>query len=128
MLQNLAIQDFVIVSQLDLDLAGGFTVLTGETGAGKSILLDALGIAMGEKADSSLIREGCSRASICANFYIPPSLQETIHPWLEEFSFPLGDEGSSIQLKRIIESSGRSKAYINGSQATLQQLKNLANN
>jgi DNA repair protein RecN (Recombination protein N) len=125
MLQTLDIRDFVIVSHLELDLANGFTVLTGETGAGKSILLDALGIAMGEKADSSLIREGCSRAIICANFFIPDYLQKTINPWLDHFSFPLGEDECTVQLKRVIETTGRSKAYINGSQATLQQLREL---
>jgi DNA repair protein RecN (Recombination protein N) len=125
MLQNLDIRDFVIVKQLELDLSNGFTVLTGETGAGKSILLDALGIAMGEKADSSLIRESCTRASICANFYITPSLQATINPWLTNADFPLEEAGSALQIKRTIESSGRSKAYINGHPATLQQLRDL---
>lgn len=125
MLQSLEIRDFVIVRQLELDLSHGFTVLTGETGAGKSILLDALAIAMGEKADSSLIRETCSRAQICANFYISESLQKILNPWLEEFGFPLEDGGKYVQLKRIIESTGRTKGYINGSNATLAQLRDI---
>jgi DNA repair protein RecN (Recombination protein N) len=125
MLQSLEIRDFVIVRQLELDLSHGFTVLTGETGAGKSILLDALAIAMGEKADSSLIRETCSRAQICANFYISEALQKILNPWLEEFGFPLEDGGNYVQLKRIIESTGRTKGYINGSNATLAQLRDI---
>ena len=125
MLQSLEIRDFVIVRQLELDLSHGFTVLTGETGAGKSILLDALAIAMGEKADSSLIRETCSRAQICANFHISGSLQKILNPWLEEFGFPLEDGGNYVQLKRIIESTGRTKGYINGSNATLAQLRDI---
>ncbi len=125
MLQSLEIRDFVIVRQLELDLSNGFTVLTGETGAGKSILLDALAIAMGEKADSSQVREGALRAQICANFYISESLQNDINPWLEERGFSLEEDGGFLQLKRIIETSGRSKAYINGSSATLGQLREM---
>jgi len=125
MLQSLDIRDFVIVRELELDLTRGFTVLTGETGAGKSILLDALAIVMGEKADSSQIREGCTRAQICAIFTISESLKAIFNPWLDEHGFSLEDEGNSIQLKRIIESSGRSKAYINGENATLSQLRDI---
>jgi len=125
MLQSLDIRDFVIVNHLELDLMNGFTVLTGETGAGKSILLDALAIAMGGRADSSLIRENCTRAHICANFYIPTEMQVLINPWLEEFGFTTEDDGHTIQLKRIIEASGRTRAYINGSNATLHQMKEL---
>ena len=125
MLQSLEIRDFVIVRQLELDLSQGFTVLTGETGAGKSILLDALAIAMGEKADISQIREGCSRAQISANFTIPESLKNNIETWLEEFGFTNEDDHQSLQLKRIIENSGRSKSYINGFSATLSQLREI---
>ena len=125
MLQSLDIRDFVIVRELELDLTRGFTVLTGETGAGKSILLDALAIVMGEKADSSQIREGCTRAQICAIFTISESLKAIFNPWLDEHGFSLEDEGNTIQLKRIIESSGRSKAYINGENATLTQLRDI---
>ena len=125
MLQSLDIRDFVIVNHLELDLMNGFTVLTGETGAGKSILLDALAIAMGGRADSSLIREGCSRAHICANFSISTEMQVLLNHWLEEFGFPLEDDGHTIQLKRIIEGSGRARAFINGTNATLHQMKEL---
>ena len=125
MLQSLDIRDFVIVRELELDLTRGFTVLTGETGAGKSILLDALAIVMGEKVDSSQIREGCTRAQICAIFTISESLKAIFNPWLDEHGFSLEDEGNLIQLKRIIESSGRSKAFINGEIATLTQLRDI---
>lgn len=125
MLQSLEIRDFVIVRQLELDLAQGFTVLTGETGAGKSILLDALAVAMGEKADSSQVKDGAARAHICANFAISSVLQQHINPWLEAGGFSLEDGGNYIQLKRIIEASGRSKAYINGANATLSQLREI---
>jgi DNA repair protein RecN (Recombination protein N) len=125
MLQSLDIRDFVIVRELELDLTRGFTVLTGETGAGKSILLDALAIVMGEKADTSQIREGCTRAQICATFTISESLKSIFNPWLDEHGFSLEDDGNLIQLKRIIESNGRSKAYINGENATLTQLRDV---
>jgi DNA repair protein RecN (Recombination protein N) len=75
MLHSLALRDFVIVDQLELDFTEGFSVLTGETGAGKSILLDALGLALGERADSSQIREGCQRAEITAIFRIDNRLE-----------------------------------------------------
>jgi len=125
MLQYLDIRDFVIVRRLELDLSKGFTVLTGETGAGKSILLDALGIALGEKADNSFIREGAERASISALFSITQALRNHLDPWLESASFPLAEDGEIIQIKRVIEANGRSKAYINGHTATLQQLREL---
>ena len=123
MLQSLDIRDFVIVDHLELELGSGFTVLTGETGAGKSILLDALALTMGERADISQIREGCTRTEISANFYIAEQLVPTLSELLETHGFPLEQEGRSILLKRTIDQSGRTKAYINGSSATLGQLK-----
>lgn len=125
MLQSLDIRDFVIVDRLELELGRGFTVLTGETGAGKSILLDALSLAMGERADPSQIREGASRAEIVASFVIEPELQDGIASWLDENGFPSEDDGNLIQLKRVIDSNGRNKAFINGSTATLTQLRHL---
>ena len=82
MLQRLDIRDFVIVHQLELEMGPGFTVLTGETGAGKSILLDALSLTMGERADVSQIREGCDRSEICATFYIASAILSPITLWL----------------------------------------------
>lgn len=123
MLQTISLRDFVIVDQLELDFSSGFTVLTGETGAGKSILLDALGLVLGERADSSQIREGCHRAEISALFRIEPELVKPFSHWLDEQGFPLEDEGQSLLLKRAIESNGRSRAFINGSVATLSQLR-----
>lgn len=123
MLQSLFIRDFVIVDCLELELGKGFTVLTGETGAGKSILLDALSLAMGERADPSQIREGCNRAEISAQFFIEPSLQTKINPWLDENGFELEENGASLQLRRVIDANGRTKAFINGSTATLTQLR-----
>ena len=125
MLQSLDIRDFVIVDRLELELGRGFTVLTGETGAGKSILLDALSLAMGERADPSQIREGANRAEIVASFTVEPELQESLNTWLDDNGLPSEEDGAAIQLKRIIDSSGRTKALINGSTATLTQLRNV---
>ncbi len=123
MLQTISLRDFVIVDQLELDFAAGFTVLTGETGAGKSILLDALSLVLGERADSSQIREGSSRAEISALFQIGPELIQSFGQWLDGQGFPLEDHGQSLLLKRTIESNGRSRAFINGSIATVTQLR-----
>lgn len=126
MLRSLYIRDFVIVDELDIDLESGFTVLTGETGAGKSILLDALSLAMGERADPSQIREGKNRAEISAIFSLTDPLKKTISSWLEAQDFSTEDDGATIILKRVIDTSGRSKAFINGGTATLNQLKELS--
>lgn len=123
MLQTISLRDFVIVDQLELDFSSGFTVLTGETGAGKSILLDALGLVLGERADSSQIREGSNRAEISALFRIDPEQVKSFSQWLDEQGFPLEDDGQSLLLKRTVESNGRSRAFINGSVATLVQLR-----
>ncbi len=123
MLQTISLRDFVIVDQLELDFSAGFTVLTGETGAGKSILLDALSLVLGERADSSQIREGSNRAEISALFRINPELLQSFGQWLDEQGFPTEDDGQSLLLKRTVESNGRSRAFINGSVATLAQLR-----
>ena len=123
MLQTLSLRDFVIVDQLELEFSSGFTVLTGETGAGKSILLDALSLVLGERADSSQIREGSNRAEISALFRIDHQQITHFNQWLDEQGFPTEDEGQSLLLKRTIEAGGRSRAFINGSVATLAQLR-----
>jgi len=123
MLHSLALRDFVIVDQLELDFTEGFSVLTGETGAGKSILLDALGLALGERADSSQIREGCQRAEITAIFRIDNRLETEMSAWLEVHDLPLEDGGKSLILKRSIDHTGRSRSFINGSSASLNQLR-----
>lgn len=123
MLQTLSLRDFVIVDQLELEFSSGFTVLTGETGAGKSILLDALSLVLGERADSSQIREGSNRAEISALFRIDRQQIAHFNQWLDEQGFPTEDEGQSLLLKRTIEAGGRSRAFINGSVATLAQLR-----
>jgi len=112
MLRRLALRDVVIVAELELDFAAGFTVFTGETGAGKSILIDALQFALGQRADASLVREGAARAEVCAEFDTPSSLR----PWLEEGGF--AEQDGSVLLRRTVDSQGKSRAWINGSPAT----------
>ena len=119
MLLHLTIRDFVIVDQIELNFKPGFTVLTGETGAGKSILIDALDLALGGRADAGLIRHGCERAEISAEFDIQaiPSVQA----WLQENV--LANESSTCLLRRVIEVNGRSRNFINGCSVSLQQLR-----
>jgi DNA repair protein RecN (Recombination protein N) len=117
-LKRIALRDFVIVQQLDLDLHTGFTVLTGETGAGKSILIDALQLVLGSRADAGVVREGAAQADISAEFDGPAHLQA----WLEEGGFALED---TLLLRRVIDTQGRSRAWINGAPATATQLRAL---
>jgi DNA repair protein RecN (Recombination protein N) len=119
MLKHLIIRDFVIVDTLELDFSAGFTALTGETGAGKSILIDALSLALGERGDAGMVRAGCERADIAAEFDISglPQLQA----WLAEQELE-GDEGMCL-LRRTLDTGGRSRGFINGRSATLQQLR-----
>jgi DNA repair protein RecN (Recombination protein N) len=117
MLKFLSIRDFVIVSSLELDFSAGFTALTGETGAGKSILIDALSLALGERGDATMVRTGCERAEISAEFDVGAAMQV----WLEEQDLA-GDDGVCL-LRRVLDSGGRSRGFINGRSATLQQLR-----
>lgn len=119
MLRRLSLRDVAIVAALEVDLGPGFTVLTGETGAGKSILIDALQLALGNRADATLVREGASRAEVSAEFDTPASLRG----WLAEAGF---DADDTLLLKRSIDAQGRSRAWINGSAATLGQLRDVA--
>ena len=117
MLKFLSIRDFVIVSSLELDFSSGFTALTGETGAGKSILIDALSLALGERGDATMVRTGCERAEISAEFDVGQAMQT----WLEEQDLA-GDDGVCL-LRRVLDAGGRSRGFINGRGATLQQLR-----
>ena len=118
-LKRIALRDFVIVRELELDLAGGFSVLTGETGAGKSILIDALQLALGARAEGGVVREGAERADISAEFDAPPALAQ----WLELAGF---ENDGDLLLRRSIDRQGKSRAWINGSPATATQLRELA--
>ncbi|RQT19894.1 DNA repair protein RecN [Burkholderia contaminans] len=118
MLRHLSIRDFVIVAALDLEFDSGFSVFSGETGAGKSILIDALALALGERADASVVRTGCSRADITAEF----TPHDRVARWLDEHAF---DTEDTVMLRRVIDANGRSRAFINGTSATLAQLREL---
>ncbi len=120
MLRRLAIRDFVLVDRLELEFADGFGTLTGETGAGKSILLDALSLILGARAESSLVRNGCDRAEVSATFH--PAAASPVWAWLAANDFGVDPE---LLVRRIVESGGRSRAYINGSPVTGTQLKEL---
>ncbi len=119
MLRTLSIRDFVIVDSLELEFRAGFTVLTGETGAGKSILIDALALTLGERGDAAAVRAGCERADVSAEFDIQtlPALAQ----WLRTAELE-GDPGLLL-LRRVIDKNGRSRAFVNGRPATLSQLR-----
>ena len=118
-LKSISLRDFVIVHALDLDLEDGFTVLTGETGAGKSILIDALQLALGARADAGVVREGALRCEISVEFNLTPLLTD----WLDQAGFTAGD---ALLLRRTIDVQGKSRAWINGSAATATQLREVA--
>jgi DNA repair protein RecN (Recombination protein N) len=120
-LQHIVLRDFVIVRELDLDLSSGFSALTGETGAGKSILIDALQLVLGARAESSVVREGAARAEICAEFDTTPEIVK----WLDDEGFADIATDGQLLLKRTIDAQGKSRAWINGSPATATQLRAL---
>ena len=119
MLRSLSIRDFVIVDQLELDFGSGFGALTGETGAGKSILLDALGLALGGRGEAGMVRVGRERADVIAEFDLPEG--DGLRDWLGEQALPL--EEGCVLLRRTIDVNGRSRAWINGVVVTLAQLR-----
>ncbi len=118
MLRLLNVRDFVIVEEAEISFSTGFTVFSGETGAGKSILIDALSLALGARGDTGLLRTGAERAEITAVFETPAAL----HDWLQERDF---DPSDDLVLRRIIDNQGRSKAYVNGVPANLGMLREL---
>ena len=120
MLLHLTIRDFVIVDRLELEFAGGFGALTGETGAGKSILVDALSLALGERADASVVRTGAEKAEVAAEFSVEPD--SPLAAWLGDNDF----DTESCLLRRVVDASGRSRAWLNGTAATLGQLREAA--
>ena len=117
-LTHITLRDFVIVHELELDLSKGFSVLTGETGAGKSILIDALQLALGARAESGVVREGASRCEVCAEFEPTPA----IAAWLDDAGF---EASADLLLRRTVDTTGKSRAWINGSPATATQLREL---
>lgn len=119
MLRTLAIRDFVIVDAIELEFSTGFTVFTGETGAGKSILIDALALALGGRGDASMVREGAQKADISAEF----SCNADTSTWLSQHDF--ANEDGQLLIRRVIDNAGRSKAYINGITASATQLREL---
>ncbi|HEY1394105.1 MAG TPA: DNA repair protein RecN [Methylibium sp.] len=120
MLRRIALRDFVIVTELEVELGDGFSVLTGETGAGKSILVDALQLALGSRGDAGVVREGAQRAEITAEFDLAAPLAD----WLEAAGFERNGE-DSLLLRRSLDAQGKSRAWINGSAATVSQLREL---
>ena len=121
MLQSLSIRDFVIVSKLDLEFQHGFTVLTGETGAGKSILIDALSLALGARGEGGVTRVGCDKAEISVMFDI--SANHEVQAWLSQSE--LDGEDGELVLRRVMYADGRSRGFINGTPVTVQQLKDI---
>jgi DNA repair protein RecN (Recombination protein N) len=123
MLRSLTIRDFVIVDSLELDFDGGFTALTGETGAGKSIMIDALSLALGMRADGNVVRVGQARAEIAAEFDL--TVAPASRQWLIDND--LADDDANICIfRRVLDASGRSKSFINGTSVTLSQARDLA--
>ncbi len=110
MLTRLSIRDIVLIDRLDLDFETGLTVLTGETGAGKSILLDALGLAVGRRAEAKLVRPGADRASVTAEFSLTPN--HRVAALLSENDIPEGEAGR-LMLRRVPNPHGRSRAFVN---------------
>jgi DNA repair protein RecN (Recombination protein N) len=124
MLQRLHIRHFAIIDSLELELKSGLSVLTGETGAGKSILLDALGLILGDRAESNMIRTGQEKADVSAEFECPSS--SSASQWLKAHDLEADeDDADSCLIRRVITKTGRSRTYINGQQCQLQQLKQL---
>ena len=120
MLSLIRAKNYAVIDEVELEFSGGLSVMTGETGAGKSILVDALGLALGDRADSGAVRLGTERAEISVLFEIPQ--KHAALDWLAERGL---DDGTNCALRRVVGSDGRSRAFINGQPATLQDLKAL---
>lgn len=123
MLTQLTINNFAIVRQLEIELAKGMSVITGETGAGKSIAIDALGLCLGQRIETSMVREGQERAEICATFFIEPT--NPAYQWLQQQELQDPDNPSDCILRRVINADGRSKAFINSTPVSASQLKEI---
>jgi len=121
MLRALSIRDYVIVDRLDLELGAGFTALTGETGAGKSILVDALALVLGGRADAGVVRSGAQRAEVSADF--DAARLPAVREWLTAQALEEGD--GACLVRRTVDATGRSRAFVNGRPATAAQLREL---
>ena len=123
MLRQLSIRNLAVIDQLTLEFAPGFSVLTGETGAGKSILIDALGLALGDRADAAMVRAGETQAEIAAEFDL--SSRPAARAWLHEQAMENADDPQTCLIRRVVFAEGRTRASINGAQATAGNLKEL---
>ncbi len=120
MLADISVNNFAIVKSLQLELSAGMTTITGETGAGKSIAIDALGLCLGGRAETGMVRQGEDKTEVCATFQLDNNTHAT--RWLEDNELL---DGNDCILRRLITKDGRSRAYINGSPVPLSQLKSL---
>ena len=123
MLSHLSVKNFAVVKEVNIAFESGMTAVTGETGAGKSIAIDALSLCMGERADASAVRKGADKAEIIAYFSLLDSPKA--RDWLDENDLVLDDDANTCFIRRLISKEGRSKAFINGVPVALQQLKQL---
>ncbi len=123
MLAHLSISNFAVVKQLSVQLENGLTAITGETGAGKSIAIDALSLCLGERADANAVRKGSAKAEIIAHFSLNGNV--LAKAFLDEHELTSDEDENSCFIRRVISKEGRSKAFINGIPASLQQLKGL---
>ena len=119
MLRSLEIRDLAIINEAGIEFESGFTAVTGETGAGKSILIDALSLAIGARGEAGVIRSGCEKAEISASFYI--AKLQALKAWMQDNEIPNDDD--QLLCRRVIYADGRSRAFLNGQPATVQQLR-----
>jgi len=120
MLTRLNVRDFAIVDRIEVEFGPGMTVLTGETGAGKSILVDALGLVLGDRGSAQIVRSGAKRAEFSAEFDV--TALPAVRDWLDEHSL---DEDNECLVRRVVNADGRSRAFVNGNAVTIQQLKSI---
>lgn len=126
MLRFLRVSNLAIIESIELELGPGFNVLTGETGAGKSILIDAIGLALGSRADGGLIRSGCEQAEVTAEFTVDP-LKDRGYAWLEEHQLVDAEESHRCVIRRLMRSEGRSRSFVNDRPVSLAALQELGN-